>query len=316
MARKRLFITGASGYLGTVITALAIKEHYSVFGLSRTEDSDRKLEILGAVPVRGDLTSLDVLRREAAASDGVIHLATSYTFGEPTYDVALPIDTAAVDAIVAGLAGSSKPLIVTAGTLQVVPDAEGRETDESAPVNVETTFKRHLVEAHALSLADKGIRVTSIRLAPYVYGRGGSGVARMMGMGVKMGGLVTVDGGRNRTTTVHVDDAARLYLLALEGSKGGEVFNASADTDVTAAELYKTIGEAVGVPVRDMSFDEAKEAMGEMVTWFLGAENRASGEKARRLLGWEVGEMGILDEIKRGSYREVAEGLAKGKGSA
>lgn len=312
MQQKRLFITGASGYLGSVITCLALSSKYAVFALSRSPSSDRKLEILGAVPVRGDLTTLDVLRREAAASDGVIHLATSYTFGEPSFDAALPVDTAAVDAIASGLLGTLKPLIITAGTLQVVPDPNGHETDESAPANVETTFKRHLVEAHALELVHKGVKVSSIRLAPYVYGRGGSGVARMMGMGLKLGGLFTINGGENRTTTVHVDDAARLYLLALEKSAGGEAFNASGATDVTARELYGAIGKAVGVKVEDISFDEAKGRMGEMVSWFLKAENRASGEKARRVLGWEVKEMGVLDEIEKGSYKAFAEELVKG----
>lgn len=312
MQQKRLFITGASGYLGSVITSLALSSQYNVFALSRSSSSDRKLEILGAIPVRGDLTTLDVLRREAAASDGVIHLATSYTFGEPSFDAALPIDIAAVDAIASGIAGTSKHLIVTAGTLQVVPDPDGHETDESAATNVETTFKRHLVEDHALKLSSKGVKVTSIRLAPYVYGRAGSGVARMMSMGVKLGGLITVDGGKNRTTTVHVDDAARLYLLALEKGAGGEAFNASGATDVTAGELYSAIGKAVGVKVDDLSFDEAKGRMGEMVSWFLKAENRASGEKARRVLGWEVKEMGVLDEIEKGSYKAFAEELVKG----
>ncbi|KAK1762906.1 hypothetical protein QBC33DRAFT_519109 [Phialemonium atrogriseum] len=314
--QQRIFITGASGYIGSVVTELAIADGYAVHGLSRTEASDAKLRALGAVPVRGDLTSLDVLRRESAAADVVIHLATAYVFGDPDgYAAALPIDNAAADALADGLAGTDKPLVVTSGTLAVAADPSGAETTESSPPDPNPINTRIDAERHALSLAGRrGVRVMAVRLAPYVYGRGGSGVKLFLDMSARAGSVACVGGGANRTTVVHVDDAARLYLLAAlrGGGRAGEVYNASAATDVTARQMFGAIADALGVPVRDVAREDAAAQMGEMVAAFLAAENRASGEKARRELGWRPEGVGILEDISKGSYQPVAEALRKG----
>ncbi|KND93442.1 Uncharacterized protein TOPH_01675 [Tolypocladium ophioglossoides CBS 100239] len=310
--KQRIFMTGANGYIGSVITELATADGYAVHGLSRSEASDAKLQSLGAVPVRGDLTSLDVLRKESAEADIVIHLATAYTIGEGTYDAVLPVDNAAVDAIADSLAGTGKPLVVTSGTLTTGADPTGAETTEASPPDPSPINSRGKAEAHALALAARGIRVTSVRLAPYVYGRAGSGVKLFMGMSAKAGSVTRVAGGTNRTTTVHVDDAARLYLLAAQQGKPGDVFNASSATDVTARQLFEAMAAALGLPLRDISFAQAQTQLGEVFARFLSAENRASGEKARGVLGWEPKGMGILDEISRGSYPALAAELRKG----
>lgn len=310
--KGRLFITGGSGYVGSVATEYAIAEGYDVHGLSRSETSDDKLRSLGAVPVRGDLTSLDVLRRESVEADVVIHLATAYKIGIGTYEDAMPTDLAAVDAIADGLAGTNKPLVVTSGTLSAAPDPTGAETTESSPPDTHPINTRMKVEQHSLALASKGIRVTGVRLAPYVYGRGGSGVKLFMGMSAKAGCVTCVDGGRNRTTTVHVDDAAQLYMLAAQKGKAGELFNAGAATDVTARQIFDAIAAAIEVPVRDISHADAEAQIGETFAWFLKAVNRASGAKAVKELGWQPEGMGILDEINKGSYLAVAEAVRKG----
>lgn len=306
----RLFVTGGSGYLGAVLIPLATKD-YTVYALSRSESSDKKLEDLGAIPVRGDVTSLDVLRKEAAQADAVLHLATAYVFGGPPYEEILPIDNAAADALAESLVGTEKPLIVTSGTLSVAADPSGAETTESSPPEPSPLNTRIKAERHALSHASKGVRVMSIRLAPYVYGRGGSGVQRFMGMAAQAGNVTFIDGGKNRTTNVHVDDAARLYLLALEKGKAGEIYNASSATDITAGQIFGAIGTAIGVPVKDISKAEAEATIGPFITFFLAGENRASGAKAVKELGWEPKEQGILDEINHGSYQEVAKALRK-----
>ena len=309
--RGRLLITGASGYVGSVITALAIAEGYSVYGLSRSEDSDAKLTSLGAKPVRGDLTSLDVLRHESTQADAVIHLATAYQIGHGTYEEVMPIDLAAVDALADGLAGTNKPLVVTSGTLSAAADPKGGETTESSPPEQHPINTRMKVETHSLDLASKGIRVTAIRLAPYVYGRGGSGVKLFMGMSAQAGSVTCVEGGKNYTTTVHVDDAARLFLLAVQKGKAGELYNASGSTDVTARQVFDAIAAAIRVPVRDITYEDALAVMGETFAWFLKAQNRASGVKAAKELGWRPKEVSILDEINKGSYQAVAEAVRK-----
>lgn len=305
-------MTGASGYVGSVITELAIAEGYDVYALSRTETSDAKLRSLGAVPVRGDLTSLDVLRRESADANLVIHLATAYTLGVGTYEAVMPVDIAAVDAIADALAGTGKPLVATSGTLMVAADPTGAETTEASPPEPNPIITRIKTEQHTLALASRGIRVTVVRLAPYVYGRGGSGVKLFMGMSAQAGSVTCVDGGKNHTTVVHVNDAARLFLLAAQKGKAGEMFNASGATDVTARQIFDAIAAALGVPVRDITYAEALAQMGETFAWFLKAENRASGAKAIKELGWQPNGTGILDEISKGSYQAVAEALRKG----
>lgn len=309
--QKRLFITGASGYVGSVITELAVADGYDVHALSRSETSDAKVRSLSAVPTRGDLTSLDVLRRESAAADVVIHLATAYAIGAGTYDAVMPVDMAAVDAIADGLAGTGKPLVVTSGTLSVAADPTGAETTEASPPEPNPINTRIKTEQHSLALASRGIRVTGVRLAPYVYGRGGSGVKLFMGMSARAGSVTCVDGGKNRTTVVHIDDAARLYLLAAQKGKAGELFNASGATNLTARQIFDAIAAALGVPVRDITYADALTQLGETFAWFLKAENRASGAKAVKELGWQPKGMAILDEINKGSYQATAEALRK-----
>ncbi|KAB8360548.1 hypothetical protein FH972_024288 [Carpinus fangiana] len=305
----RLFVIGGSGYVGSVITELAVAQGYDVHGLSRTENSDEKLRSLGATAVRGDLTSVDVLRQESSEADVVIHLATAFTMGVGTYDDTKHIDIAAVDAIADGLAGTNKPLIVTNGTLVVEADPTGAETTEKSPLAVSPVSGRGEVEQYSLALASRGIRVMVVRLAPYVYGRGGSGVGRFIGMAAKTGKVTCVDAGRNHTTTVHVDDVASLYLLAAQKGKAGEVYNATTATNLTARQIFDAIAAAVGVSVQDIAHDDAVKHIGVTFAWFLRAENRASGAKAVKELGWQPEGDGILEEISGGSYHTLAQSL-------
>ncbi|KAF7920508.1 hypothetical protein EAE99_008121 [Botrytis elliptica] len=297
---QRIFMTGATGYIGSVITELAIAEDYEVHGLSRSESGDAKLLQAKAIPVRGDLTSLDILRRESSEADIVIHLATAYhiTNASAGYDAVWPIDKAAVEAIADGLDGSNKPLVVTGGTLFVSPDPDGGETTETSPEDPEPLNTRHQAEAHALKLAMRGIRVVAIRLAPWVFGRGGSGVKILMDVSKQAGQVTCVDGGKNYTTTVDVDDAARLYLLAAQNAKSGEVFNASSATNVTFLEMWETMATALNVPLKHLSTEEAIAKLGPFLTKFISVENRATGAKARDVLGWKPTGISILEEIR------------------
>ena len=306
---QQLFVTGASGYVGLVIIEFAIAQGYKVHGLSRTQDSDAKISNLGATPVRGDLTSLDVLRRESAEADAVLHLATAFELGRGKFEDILPIDMAAVDAIAEGMAGSEKALVVTSGTLAAAADPTGAESTEDAPLQESPASARNKIEAHALSLSSKGIRVMGIRLAAYVYGRGGSATKMFMGMSKQAGSVTCIDGGQNHITSVHVDDAARLYLLASQKGKAGELYNASAATDVTIRQLWEALADIMELPVRDITFDEAETEMGGFLPWFLKAENRASGAKARNELGWQPTETDILDDVSHGSYLAVAKAM-------
>lgn len=319
MSQKRIFMTGATGYLGQVLTEFAIAQGYTVRGLSRAEANDAKLTRLGATPVRGDLETLDVLRSESAQADIVMHLADALLgMGLDTpYDKVLAIDAAAVDAMVAGLESSdsqTKTLITTSGTMMARPDPDGGETDEDAPVLLESPITRYKAWDHARAVAERaGVRALCVRLAPFVYGRGGSGVKMFMEGAVASGAAAYVDGGSTRTTTVHVDDAARLYLLVAQKGRAGEAYNASAETNVTMNELQGAVAETLGVPVLDLSREEALAKMPPFLVNFLVTENRGSNKKAVSELGWQPTEPGILEDILRGSYVAVAKSLGTSK---
>ena len=308
---EKIFVTGATGYIGSIITGFAVADGYAVRGLSRSEAGDAKLRELGAIPVRGGLTSHDVLRRESAEANIILHLASAYVFGQGSYDDALPIDNAAVDAIADVLAGTGKPFVTTLGTLAVAADPSGAETDENSPLEPNPINTRVKHEQHALAYAGKGVKVMSVRLAPFVYGRGGSGVKFFMDMSAQAGDVTIVDGGKNRTTVVHVDDAARLYLLAAQKGKAGEIYNASGGTDVTFRQMFGAMATALDLPLRKISYEDAKSQLGDTVAWLFSAENRASGAKAQKLLGWKPTGVGCLEDINQGSYQAIAEGLRK-----
>ncbi|GKT42811.1 uncharacterized protein ColSpa_02992 [Colletotrichum spaethianum] len=151
----------------------------------------------------------------------------------------------------------------------------------------------------------------SVCLAPYVYGRGGSGVARFLGIAALTGNVTYVEGGNNRTTVVHVDDAARLFLLAAEKGRAGEIYNAGLATNVTLLQLSQAIAAAVSVPLRNISLEDAMTQLWPTVALFLAVDNRASGEKAKKELGWTSRGPGILEDISKGLYLEVAKALQK-----
>ncbi|EDU44470.1 hypothetical protein A1F94_012110 [Pyrenophora tritici-repentis] len=310
MSSARLFVIGGTGFIGPVLIEHAVAEGYKVHALSRTEASDAKLRALGAEPIRGDLTSLVTIRHESQEADAVINLATAYVFNQGKYEDALPIDNAAFDAMCDGIAGTNKSLITTTGTLVAKADPNGNETDEDAPPDPTPLNMRVRAEYHALARGKElGVRVMIVRMAPFTYGRGGSGIALFMSMAKNTGGLPTVNGGGNRTTAVHVDDAARLVLLAVEKGEAGDVFNVASQTEVTMRELFGAINSSVGMPNKDIRSGEAKAAFGETIAWFLNAENRASGAKAQRKLGWQPKGKPILEDIKSGSYVAVANAL-------
>ncbi|KAG6361416.1 hypothetical protein INS49_009643 [Diaporthe citri] len=318
MSQKRIFMTGATGYLGQVLTEFAIAEGYTVRGLSRAEANDAKLTMLGATPVRGDLETLDVLETESNQADIVMHLADallSLGFDTP-YDKVLAIDAAAVDAMITGLLESSNPetktLITTSGTMMARPDPDGGETAEDAPVMTESPITRYKAWDHAKAAAAKaGVRALCVRLAPFVYGRGGSGVRMFMEGAAAAGAATYVDGGSTRTTTVHVDDAARLYLLVAQKGRAGEAYNASAETHVTMKELQGAVGQTLGVPALDLSKEIALTKMPPFLVNFLVIENRGSNKKAVSELGWRPTEPGIVEDILKGSYVDVAKNLEK-----
>ncbi|KAF1949351.1 NAD(P)-binding protein [Byssothecium circinans] len=288
MSDQTIFITGGSGFIGSVVIEYAIADGYTVTALSRTEESDTKLKSLGATPIRGDLKSLVILERETAKADVVINIADFLVDGKMTMEERFSINNAAVAALAAGLKGSGKLLILTGGSLYVKAHPEEKETDESSPGWDKDHPFRWIVlnKDKNLAHAKDGIRVSYCRLAPFVYGRGGSGVKLFMDIWAQAGAGVHINDGKARITTIHVEDTARLYLRIKEG-----------------------LGKSTTPRPRRM----LRTKMGDFFATFLASENRVSNRKAREELGWEIkAENGIIEEIEMGSYMEVAEKSRKG----
>ncbi|KAL4932583.1 NAD-dependent epimerase nscE [Aspergillus undulatus] len=305
---QKAFITGATGFIGRVVTELAIKEGYSVRGLSRRDEGDELLKSLGATPVRGDLNNADQLTEEARNADIVLHLAFDHDFSKP-YEQLVNLDITAVSALAKGLEGTGKPLIVTNGTAGVEADPNGGETDETAPQTVHPFGNRDVAVKHALSFADKGVRVVSIRLPQYVYGRGNTTgfAAQLIKLAIKSGESVYIGDGEYHFSDVYVDDAAQLYLDAVEHAKAGDVFNGTGHTTTTYKALAEAISQLVKVPARSITEEEAIARWGPFLTGFISIKNRASSKKAIEQLGWKPVGPGLLWEVHTGSYVTVAE---------
>lgn len=300
----RIFITGASGYVGSVVTEKAIEQGHTVIGLARSEASAGKLTKMGATPVRGTLEDLELLTKTAKEADAVLHLGFVHEFNRP-FDELVAIDIAAIEALGKGILHSNKPLIMTSGTGVVVPD-NGKETFEDSKIIPENHRVRG--EEVVLKLADQGVRAIGLRLAPYVYGRGGSYFLPMnMQAAAQHGFAPYIGDGQIMTTAADVDATADLYLLAMEKAKSGSIFNCSTETNIRIKDMADAIGKALSVQSKSVSFEEASEMIGPFVANFLQFENRASNEKARRELGWQpVPKFNFLDDIVKGSYKEFA----------
>lgn len=302
----KLFVTGASGYIGQVVVEHAVKAGHTVEGLARNEDAAQKVARLGATPVMGDLGSPAILAAGATRADAVLHLAYTHDFSLD-YSVVIDIEVKAVAALVEG--AGSKPVVTTSGTAVVAPAPDGGETNEDSAINEGFVLgKRIRAERAVLKMADQGAHTVAVRLPPYVYGRGGSFfVPFLMQQAAKHGVSAWVDGPPKRTSAVDVDDAARFYLLAAQAAPAGALYNCTGETGVSTEALAQAVGQAVGVPARAMPRAGVQALWGEFLTDFVDYENRASSGKARRELGWHPqAAYGVLDDIVTGSYRDLA----------
>ena len=320
--QKRVFVTGGSGFVGSQVVKQAVQAGYTVTALSRTEASDAKLRALGATPVRGDLTSLEVLERESAAATGAVaHLGDAF-LGDMSapYSQFVEIDARAVDAMVAGLkktpAGTDRLLVTTSVSTVVGADLNGGETDETWPDAKEPLSQRVLTERYTLGLdegKEGGVRIVALRLPMFVHGYGGSGTALFLQTAAAAGEAFYVGEGASRVSALHVDDAARAYVAvigAADRSLRGP-FNLTAENHITVRQLAEACGCALGLPARSVTLDGAARHLGPFFARFLVVEDRSSNAKFRRALGFENKGLGLIEDIVEGSYADVAKALAK-----
>ena len=288
----RVFVTGASGFVGRAVVQELLAARHVVVGLARSDESAAALKDAGAEAHRGDLTDIDSLVSAASAADGVIHLAFIHDFSQ--YQANIDTDRAAVEAMLGALAETGKPFIGTSGTLMLAPGRLATENDKSQKYGNANTRG----ETESVVTSAKGVRGSVVRLAPTVHGDGDRGfVPRMVDAARQHGFAAYVDDGANRWSAVHRDDAAALYRLALERGTAGAVYHGVAEEGVTIRDIATTIGEGLDMPVRSLSPDEAGAFFG-FLAMFAASDNPASSAITRAALGWQPTRPRLIADMR------------------
>jgi nucleoside-diphosphate-sugar epimerase len=289
----RVFLTGATGWVGSAIVKDLIAAGHQVLGLTRSEQGAQALAAAGALVHHGSLADLDSLKSGAAQADAVIHTAFNHDFAKYAENCAE--DERAIAALGAVLEGSARPLLVTSG----VTLAAGRTaTEEDGPI---PSFPRKS-EAATAALVERGVRASTVRLAPSVHGHGDHGfVPILIGIARAKGVSAYVGDGLNRWPGVHRLDAARVYRLALERGAPGVHFHAVAEEGVPFKQIAEVIGRRLGIPVVSKSPAQAAEHFG-WFAMFAGTDAPTSSARTRAQLGWEPEQPGLIEDLDHPAY--------------
>jgi nucleoside-diphosphate-sugar epimerase len=297
-----VFVTGASGWIGSAVVSELIETGHEVAGLVRSDASAAVVQDAGAEVVRGSLEDLDALTAAAAAADGVIHTAYIHDFSQ--MEAAAATDRRVMEALGQALEGSGRPLVVTTGTGVLQPGRAVTEDDRHDPST--PGHPRRDNETLALGLADRGVRTSIIRPAPSVHGNGDHGfVARLVQIARERGASGYVGEGANRWAAVHRLDAAHLYRLALEQAPAGSVYHAVGEEGVATRDIAEVIARHLDLPLVSVDPDKATDHFGWLGAFF-SWDAPASNALTRERLGWEPTHQGLIADLEAGSYFEPA----------
>lgn len=286
----RVFVTGATGFIGSAVVRGLLADGHEVIGLARSERSADALRVLGVSVHRGDVTDPGSLASGARRADGVVHTAFVHDF--LTYVANTETDKRAVLAIAEALAGTDKPFVATSAT--VTPGVSGRAATEDDPASPDVPRSRS--EA-ALSFSGRGVRTSVVRLPPSVHGEGDTAfVPALIGIARAAGVSAYVGDGMNRWPAVHREDAARLFRLALLEAETGSVLHGVAEEGIPFREIAVAIGEALRVPARSVSPAEANDHFGWLAP-FAQHDGPTSSALTRERLGWEPRAIGLLEDL-------------------
>ena len=292
----RVLLTGANGWIGSMIVRDLLDAGHTVIGLVRTREKGEALASAGATPLIGSIEDLDVLREAAADADGVLHTAFGLDLSKIGELAAQ--DRAAIETFGAVFAGSDRPLVVTSGFLQTTGDT----VVEEARPPVMPAFPRASEQA-AFALAERGIHAMVVRNPRSVHGRGERHgfVPMLVAVAREKGVSAYVGDGQNLWPSVHRRDAARVYRLALERRGRDEAFHAVAEEGVPYRQIAEAIGRQLGVSTKSVTPEEAGPHFGPLAMWVQN-HGPASSEWTRKTLGWEPSEVGIVSDIERPDY--------------
>ncbi len=294
----RVFVTGATGFIGSAIIPELLHAGHQVLGMARSDAGAQALIAAGAEAHRGNLEDLESLRRGASMSDAVIHTAFIHDFSK--FQENCEIDRRAIEALGDALAGSDKLLIVTSGTGMSSSGTGVPATENDPPVSSKVV-PRAATEEAAASIAARGVRVVTMRL-PQVHDRVRQGlVTYAIQVAREKGVSAYVGEGRNRWPAAHVSDTAHLYWLALEKGEGGVRYHAVAEEGVPTRDIAETIGRGLKVPVVSLAPEEAAAHFGWLAA-FVGGDIPASSAQTREKLGWSPTGPDLLSDLENMRY--------------
>ena len=292
----RVFVTGASGWIGSAVVPELVAAGHEVLGLARSEESARAVAALGARSHRGSLDDVDSLRAGAAGADAVVHLGYHHDFSQMAQAAAL--DRRAIDTFGEVLAPTGGALVIASGVAGLGGDRPATEDDRP----LDGSHPRVANAATALALADRGVRSVVVRFAPTVHGPGDQGfIATLTELARRTGVAAYVGDGSNRWPAVHRLDAGRLVRLGTESAGPSSVLHAVAEGGIATREIAEAIGRSVGVPTRSVDPADAGEHFG-WIGMFFGMDCPASSAKTRESLGWQPTQPGLLADLDAGAY--------------
>jgi nucleoside-diphosphate-sugar epimerase len=297
----RVFVTGASGWIGSAVVRELLGAGHEVVGLARSDASAAALTAAGAEVQRGTLDDLDDLGTAAAASDGVIHLAFKHDIAfSGDFQGAADADRRAIETFGEALAGSDRPFVIASGTAALMPGVVA--TEEDAPNPDSQASPRIMSEQTALSFAARGVRSSAVRFPPTVHGDGDHGfVSTLVKIAREKGVSGYLGDGSNRWPAVHRVDAAQLVRLALEEAPAGTVLHAVAEEGVPVRAIAEVIGRHLALPVVAVAPENAGEHFG-FLGGFFAADVPASSALTRERFGWLPTQPGLIDDLDEGHY--------------
>jgi len=291
----RIFVTGASGWIGSAVVPELISAGHQVLGLARSDDSARAVAGMGADVLRGDLTDAGILRAGALGSDGVIHLA--FIPGRPGFEAAVQADAMAIETFADALAGSGKPMLISGATI-TTPGRPSTERDALIAAGPVAARIRNMQAA--LAAAERDVRACLVMLPRSVHGQGERHgfIPQLIAMARAKGVAGYIGDGASRWPAVHVKDAATLYRLAVEQAPTGAVLNAVGDEGVPVREIAEAIGRNLNLPAKSLPAEE----YGGMLVPLLSTDMPASSTITQQLLGWQPTHPGLIEDIEQGHY--------------